>query len=107
MRKERRAGAKTLEKILPLLQDLRQIEQLTEKTPGVFYANRSEVLHFHEIDESVVADLFLASDRIRLPVNERSEQLNVLDRIYTSMEHLAVGQQGKQNRHKRGRRETL
>ncbi len=86
MKKEKRASEVTLQKISALLVDLRLVEQLQEKRPGVFYLGKKELLHFHEVDTEIVADLFLPNERIRVPVTERSQQLDLLDRIWMHTE---------------------
>lgn len=88
MKDQKRASLSSLEKIAELLSDLRNIEALDERRPGVFYAGRKELLHFHELPEAMVADLFLPNERIRIPVTSRTEQLELLDRIWPTVEHL-------------------
>ncbi len=95
MKKQKRAGEVTLAKIHELLEDLRDFEVLTEPRPGVFFLGQKEFMHFHEIDKAIVADIFLPGERLRLPVTTRSEQLDVLDRIWTSLE-IASDQQHDQ-----------
>ena len=42
---------------MPLLNELRKIPGLTETKPGIFYVKRLPMLHFHQTDEGIVADL--------------------------------------------------
>ena len=86
MKKQRLANEQTLQKIEPLLEDLRRFEGLKEKRQGVFFLGKKEFIHFHELPEVIVADVFLASGRVRLPVTDRTEQLDLLDRIWDSAE---------------------
>ena len=88
MKKARNANEATLAKIESLTSDLRQIDLLDERRLGVFYLDRKEVVHFHELPDAIVADLFLPSGRKRLPVTTRSEQLEVLDHIWDSVENV-------------------
>lgn len=77
----KRAGATTLARITPLLEDLRNYPMLNEERPGVFYLDSQEFLHFHVHPDGVVADARLTKGFVRLPVTSRSEQLDLLDRI--------------------------
>src|ERR1700728_3260770 len=43
----RHATPQDLERIAPLLHDLRTLDGLTERTPGVFYRRSRAFLHFH------------------------------------------------------------
>jgi len=52
-----RAGPDTLLQLQPLLAALRKIPGLTETKPGIFYIKRLPMLHFHQTDAGVVADL--------------------------------------------------
>ena len=87
MKNERRAGERALGRIEPLLEDLRSFGTLAERKPGVFYTGRNELMHFHELGDSMVADIFLPEGRIRLPVTTRGEQLDLLDRIWDLLEN--------------------
>jgi hypothetical protein len=42
------AGPETLRQLEPLLQRLRALPALTERTPGAFYLRSTGFLHFHE-----------------------------------------------------------
>ena len=52
-----RASAVTLLQLQPLLIELRKIPDLTETKPGIFYVKRLPMLHFHETESGIVADL--------------------------------------------------
>lgn len=98
MNKEKRASEATLSAISPLINDLRNIDALAEKKTGVFYLNGKELLHFHQIESDVVADVFLPNERIRLPVTKRSDQHDLIDRLWASIERSS-----RQNKTKRRR----
>lgn len=85
MKKQKRAGEATLAKIHYFLEDLRSLKTLTEKRPGVFYLHGKELIHFHEIEGAIVADIFLSRERLRLAVTTRSDQLDALDRLWGSI----------------------
>jgi len=65
----------SLDRLAPLLEQLRAISGLTERTPGSFYRRSTAFLHFHEDPTGLFADakLDLVSFE-RLPVNTRTEQ---------------------------------
>ena len=77
----RHAGPGILERISPLLRELRARSALREMRPGVFYLNSRAFLHFHDDPGGVFADVRLAEDFVRLPVTSRSEQSDLLERI--------------------------
>ena len=101
MRDQRRAGASTLAKITPLLDDLRHIDTLEERRPGVFCAAGREILHFHELPDAIVADVLLQSGTVRLPASSRSEQLDVLERVWRVVENLERSRDRTKRRRRR------
>ena len=78
----RHARAAGLEALNDLLESLRSRTALTERRPGIFYVRGKAFLHFHEDPAGLFADLRLAGDWQRFPVNspdERVELLAVID----------------------------
>ena len=76
------AGATALETLSDLLESLRTRTALIERRPGIFYVSGRAFLHFHEDPAGLFADLRLANDWHRFPVNspgERAELLAVID----------------------------
>ena len=69
----------SLARLAPLLEQLRALSGLIERTPGSFYRRSAAFLHFHEDPAGLFADakLDLLSFE-RLPVNTRTEQLALL-----------------------------
>jgi len=66
------ASASTIQKLRPLLEQIRNIEGLKEKAPGVYYLKSKAFLHFHEDGAQIFADVRLnPPDFDRLPVNTR------------------------------------
>lgn len=51
------AGAAALERLTPLIDELRRIEGLVERSRGVFYRKGRAFLHFHEEGDRLFADL--------------------------------------------------
>ena len=75
------AGAGTLDRIAPLLEQLRARPVLCERRPGVFELKSRPFLHFHDDPSGVFADVRLADDFIRLPVTSTSQQADLLELI--------------------------
>jgi len=51
------ADEAALERLLPLLRQLREIKGLREMKPGIFYLKGSAFIHFHDEAGALVADL--------------------------------------------------
>jgi hypothetical protein len=67
-----------LDRLEPLLQRLRRFAVLREKSRGAFYLKSKSLLHFHEDPAGLFADLRIAEDWSRFPVNTRTEQAALL-----------------------------
>jgi hypothetical protein len=73
------AGAATLAELAPLLDELRRIDGLVERTPGAFYCRSKAYLHFHEDPEGPFADVKLDGTTFtRLRVATRAERAKLL-----------------------------
>jgi len=68
------ASEAALAAIEPLLVEIRKLEGLVEKRPGVFYRRSAAFLHFHEDPAGIFADVRIEGEWQRLPVNTASEQ---------------------------------
>jgi hypothetical protein len=68
------ASAASLDRLEDLLCCLRGISGLSEKRPGIFYKGGRAFLHFHEDPAGLFADLRIADDWARFPVNNIEEQ---------------------------------
>lgn len=66
------AGGETLDQLEPLLKRLRTLP-LKEKSQGVFYRKSTAFLHFHDDPSGLYADLKVADDWQRFPVNTKEE----------------------------------
>jgi hypothetical protein len=75
------ADPAALQRVLPLLRQLREIKSLTEKSPGIFYLKGSAFLHFHDEAGALVADLKKAggSGFDRYPVETPAGQRKLVD----------------------------
>ena len=69
------ASDATLNQIEPQLDAIRQhyLPPLNEKKQGTFYLKSSAFLHFHEDPAGIFADLKVAGDWERYPVNQPNE----------------------------------
>lgn len=72
-REVRHAGVQALAQLVPLLIDLRAIEWLAERKPGIFYKGGQAWLHFHEDGSDLFADLKVDGDWQRYRVNSQNE----------------------------------
>jgi hypothetical protein len=97
----KRAGTATLERIAPLLRELRAHPVLREGRPGHFFLRSREVLHFHDDPAGVFADLRLAEGFVRLCVTTSAEQAELLGRIEDCLTTVESRETGRSRR--RGR----
>jgi hypothetical protein len=63
-----------LDSIQPVLLELRQLEGIRERKPGIFYRNSSAFIHFHEDPAGIFADVSRDGEWLRLPVTTASER---------------------------------
>ena len=77
------ANEETLKQLVPLLTQIRRrMPPLKEKGSGKFYLKSAAFLHFHDDPAGLFADLKVAGDWQRYPVNDDSDYealLQVLD----------------------------
>ncbi|HZV93516.1 MAG TPA: hypothetical protein VFF72_09880 [Caldimonas sp.] len=76
-----RAEADALQKLLPLLWQLREIKGVQEIRPGVFHARREAFIHFHDEGGALVAELKKAggSGFDRYPLETAPQQRKLVD----------------------------
>ena len=67
------AGPEALDRLEPILREIRRLEGLTEKKRGTFYYRGSAMLHFHEDPAGFFADLKIDGEFVRLAVNTKRE----------------------------------
>ena len=75
------AGARALDDLEPLLEVLRGMAALREKSRGTFYRGSKAFLHFHEDPAGLFADVRLADDFERLRVTTQKERQALLRRV--------------------------
>jgi hypothetical protein len=73
------AGPKALDRLEPLLRQLRAQDGLKEKSRGCFYLGGRGFLHFHEHgDDELYADIGLGDDFARLPAMTANQHKTIL-----------------------------
>jgi hypothetical protein len=75
------AGGDALDRLEPLLTELRALAGLREKSRGVFYRRTRAFLHFHEDPTGLFADVRFADDFERVNVTSAAEQDALLRRV--------------------------
>lgn len=80
-----RAGTSTLAELEAVLRELRSYSTLTERAPGVFDLGPRHYLHFHTDPSGIVADVFLAAGRVRVPATTDVEQAELLAMVAESL----------------------
>ena len=79
------AGPAAIRTLKPMLGDLRTLDGLIEKKPGVFYRRGRAFLHFHEDPVGLFADVRLAGDgdfeRFRVSTTNERKRFVALVRI--------------------------
>jgi hypothetical protein len=79
------ATAAALDQIDALLQRVRDLETLKERTRGVFYRGSTAFLHFHEDPAGMFADLRTDKGWARYPVKRASDQASLVRAIKASV----------------------
>jgi hypothetical protein len=80
------APAQTLQQLAPLVERLRTLPSLVERSPGSFYHRSSAFLHFHEDPAGLFADAkldFKVFERRR--VSTRAEQSALLKEVVAAL----------------------
>ena len=75
------AGRDALDRIEPLLAEMRSRAALKEKSRGVFYRGSRAFLYFHEHGLELYADIRLAGDFERFPVTTAVERKALLRQV--------------------------
>jgi hypothetical protein len=77
----RHARLAALDELEPLLEGLRTLPGLTERSRGTFYRGSRAFLHFHEDPTGHHVDIRLGDDFERFRVQTEAEQRAVLSRV--------------------------
>ncbi len=73
-----RLRAETLDRLGPLLVELRGIDALRERSPGTFTRGSAAFLHFHSFADGLVADLKVGDGWRRYAADKASDRRVVL-----------------------------
>jgi hypothetical protein len=79
------AGPDALDRLEPVLRELRLRDGLKERSRGVFYRGSKAFLHFHEHNAELFADMRVGSDFERVSATKVSEQRALLRRVDASL----------------------
>ena len=80
------AGPKALDRLEPLLRQIREKNGLKEKSRGCFYLRGKGFLHFHEHgDDEIYADIGLGSGFERLPAMTPAQHKRILARTIRAL----------------------
>lgn len=72
------AGAEALDRLEPLLVELRALPELRERSRGVFYRRSRAFVHFHEDPSGLFADVRVGDEFERCRVETPDEQTALL-----------------------------
>jgi len=81
----RHAKDEHLDRLEPLLEELRALEGLKEKSRGVFYRKSKAFLHFHDDPTGLYADARLDTDFERFRVSTQAERRTLLARVRAAL----------------------
>jgi hypothetical protein len=81
----RHARAEDLDRLEPLLQRLRRLTGLKEKSRGAFYLRSRAFLHFHADGDCFYADVRLGDDFERLPATTAVERKKLLGLVAAAL----------------------
>jgi len=89
------AGPDALDRLEPILREIRKLEGLIEKKRGTFYCRGSATLHFHEDPAGFFADLKIDGEFVRLGVNTKREEAEFIRRAADEVRSVASGRRRK------------
>lgn len=75
------AGPNALDRLGPLLAELRKIAALKERSRGVFYRSGRAFLHFHEHGLEMFADMRVNNDFERFPATSARDRAALMKRL--------------------------
>ncbi|MEI9930957.1 MAG: hypothetical protein WDM89_10500 [Rhizomicrobium sp.] len=75
------AGQDALDKLEPLLREIRKNPALKEKSRGIFYRGSRAFLHFHEHGAEFYADLRTGEDFERFPATTTADRKALLRQL--------------------------
>jgi hypothetical protein len=91
--KMKHAGPDALDRLEPILREIRKLDGLAEKKRGTFYYRGNAMLHFHEDPAGFFADLKIDGEFERFAVNTEREVAAFLRRATSSIRSVATVRQ--------------
>lgn len=85
------AGPDALDRLEPILEEVRRLGGLKEKKRGAFYRGSVGFLHFHEDPAGFFADLKVGDDYVRFPINSKTETRTFLRRAASALNAVRSG----------------
>jgi hypothetical protein len=85
------AGPDALDRLEPILDEIRRLGGLQEKKRGAFYCGSSGFLHFHEDPAGFFADLKVGDDYVRFPINSMTQTRTFLRRAAAALNSAKSG----------------
>jgi hypothetical protein len=85
------AGPDALDRLEPILDEIRRLGGLKEKKRGAFYCGASGFLHFHEDPAGFFADLKVGDDYVRFPINSTTQTRTFLRRAAAALNSAKSG----------------
>jgi hypothetical protein len=79
------AGDEALDRLEDLLDGIRGLPGLKERTRGSFYWRGSAFLHFHEDPEGLFADLKVGAEWERFPAGTRPQRDVLLEKVVRAL----------------------
>ncbi len=87
----KQAGPQALDRLEPILDEIRRLDGLKEKSRGTFYCGGTGFLHFHEDPAGFFADLKTGGDFVRFPINSTAETQTFLRRARAAVNAVKSG----------------
>jgi hypothetical protein len=85
------AGPQALDRLEPILDEIRRLDGLKEKSRGAFYCGAIAFLHFHEDPAGFFADLKTGGEFVRFPINSTRETQTFLRRARAAVNAVKSG----------------
>ncbi len=85
------AGPGALDRLEPILDEIRRLGELKERTRGAFYCCAIAFLHFHEDPGGFFADLKTGGEFARFPINSTLERQTFLRRARAALNAVKSG----------------
>ena len=79
------AGTEALDRLEPILKEIRRLGGLKERKRGAFYCGPIAFLHFHEDPAGFFADLKTGGEFVRFPINSTPETQTFLRRARAAL----------------------